>query len=108
MRNKRLLYKVIETLRFICYNSFILPNITTNGSILPQGNLKNIPPLFLILEILDQVTASKKFTQIYDYQSTKRPTVFLLGTEWFTCIKKGGTVTTVSAMLVRTTVFPRK
>lgn len=67
MRNKPLLCKATEILGFICYNSFILPIITTNGSILPQGN-QNIILTFENLGILNQITASKAFAQICDYQ----------------------------------------
>lgn len=67
MRNKLLLYKATEILGFICFNSVILPIITTNGSTLPQSNLKIIPT-FENLRILNQITASNAFAQICDYQ----------------------------------------
>lgn len=90
MRNKLLLCDAIEILHFICYNGVSLPNITMDGSILPQGNLKSIP-LFFILGILDQATSSNEFTQICDYQRyylrTKRPTASLFGTKWCMCTK---------------------
>lgn len=78
MRNTLLLCKAIEILGFILHNhEWVHPT--------PRQSDKH-NHLFLILGILDQVRASKKFTQICDYQryylSTKRPIAFLLGTEW--------------------------
>ena len=77
MRDTFLLCKAIETLGFIFYNSVILPNITMNGSILPQDNLNNTPTLKIFVDS-GLVTASQKFTQICDYQrsylSTKNTT----------------------------------